>query len=84
MIIFQIPELIIGGVYIGALKTKMLSEKRRHIYLITIIALSILTPTADIFNLGIVMVPCLAIFEISLIGARVVERFKNKSRFLES
>lgn len=78
MTIFQIPILIIGGVYLGAFKTKMLSKKRRYIYLIITIALSILTPTADIFNLAIVLVPCIAIFEISLLGAIFIERLKKR------
>ena len=76
--VFQIPILIIGGIYLGAFKTKLLTTKRRYIYLILIIALAILTPTADIFNLGIVFIPCLVIFEVSLIGGKIVEFLKRK------
>jgi sec-independent protein translocase protein TatC len=77
-LVFQVPILIIGGIYFGAFKTKTLSKKRRYIYLIITIALAIITPTVDIFSLAIVLVPCLAIFEISLVGGKIVEAFKRK------
>lgn len=78
LVIFQVPIVIIGGIMLGAFKTTTLARKRRIIYLIVIIALSILTPTTDIFSLGIVLIPCLVIFEVSLIGGRMVEFFKRK------
>ena len=77
-IIFQVPILIIGGIYFGIFKTKTLSSKRKYIYPIITIALAIITPTVDIFSLLIVLIPCFAIFEISLIGGRIVEAFKKK------
>lgn len=77
-IIFQVPILIIGSIYIGILKTKILANKRRYIYLIITIALAIITPTTDIFSLIIILFPCLAIFEISLIGGKIIEIFKKK------
>ncbi|MEK7572719.1 MAG: twin-arginine translocase subunit TatC [Patescibacteria group bacterium] len=76
--VFQVPILVIGGIYLGVFKTKLLAAKRRYIYLILIIALAVFTPTADIFNLGIVFIPCIVIFEISLIGGKIVEFLKKK------
>ena len=76
--VFQIPILIIGGIYINAFKTKTLSNKRRYIYLASVIALAIITPTTDIFSLMIVFIPCLIIFEASLIGGYIIEFIKNK------
>lgn len=78
MAVFQVPILIIGGTYIGILKTKFLASKRRLIYFILLIALAIITPTTDVFSLGIIFIPCLAIFEISLIGGKIVEKLKRK------
>jgi sec-independent protein translocase protein TatC len=77
MTVFQAPIIIIGGVYLGILKTKFLAAKRKHIYLGLIIALAIITPTTDIFSLAILFIPCVAIFEISLIGAKFVEKIKR-------
>jgi len=78
-IIFQLPIIIIGGIKIGILKTKTLSKKRNYAYLIITIALAIITPTIDIFSLIIVLLPCILIFEISLIGGKLVEKLKRKN-----
>jgi sec-independent protein translocase protein TatC len=78
MIVFQVPILILSGIYLGVLKTKILANKRRIIYMILLVALAIITPTADVFSLAIIFVPCLAIFEVSLLGGKIVERIKKK------
>lgn len=77
-VIFQIPILIIGGISLGAFKAKTLVNKRRYVYLIITIALAVITPTTDIFSLCVVLIPCIVIFEFSLIGARIVEVLKRK------
>lgn len=76
--VFQIPILIIGGIYFNAFKTKTLADKRRYIYLVGIIALAFITPTTDIFSLGMVLLPCIVIFEISLLGGKLIEFLKRK------
>lgn len=78
MMIFQIPIVIMGGIYLGVLKTKFLAIKRKYIYIGLLIGLAIITPTSDIFNLAIVFIPCVIIFEISLIGGRIVEKIKRQ------
>jgi len=77
MMVFQAPIIIIGGVYLGMLETRLLTTKRKHIYIGLIIALAIITPTTDIFSLAILFIPCVIIFEISLIGARLIEKIKG-------
>lgn len=77
-LIFQVPVIIIGGIYFNIFQAKSLSGKRRSIYLLAIVALAIITPTTDIFSLMIVFIPCLIIFEMSLIGGKIVNFFKNK------
>ena len=77
MSVFQVPIFIIGGISMGAIKTKMLAHKRRIIYFILLVALAIITPTTDVFSLGIVFIPCLVIFEISLLGGRIIEYYKK-------
>lgn len=76
--IFQIPIIIISGIYINAFKTKHLRNKRKYIYLISIIFLAIITPTTDIFSLTIILLPFLFIFEISLILGNIIEFLKRK------
>lgn len=77
MTVFQVPILIVGGVSMGVLKTKLLGLKRKYIYIGLLVALAIITPTSDIFSLAIIFIPCLMIFEISLIGGRIVESLKK-------
>ncbi len=77
-LVFQIPLFIILGIYIGVFNTRLLGSKRGYIYVGMTIVLSILTPTPDIFSLGIILIPALFIFEISLIIGRIVEKFKKK------
>lgn len=76
--IFQIPIIIISGIYINAFKTKNLKNKRKYIYLISIILLAIITPTTDIFSLIIILLPFLFIFEISLFLGFIIEFLKRK------
>ncbi len=78
MIVFQVPILVTGGVYLELLKTKFLASRRRYIYLFLVISLAIITPTTDIFSLSIILVPCIFIFEISLLVGKLIERFKIK------
>lgn len=80
MVIFQVPIVIIGGIYLEILKTKFLAVKRKYIYIGLLIALAIITPTTDIFNLAIVFVPCIVIFEVSLIAGKIIEKIKRKER----
>ncbi len=77
-LIFQIPLFIVFGIYMGVFSTKFLGAKRGYIYVGITIALSILTPTPDMFSLAIILVPALFIFEISLIVGKIVERFGKK------
>lgn len=81
-LIFQVPIFIIGGIYLNVFSAKIMAKKRQYIYLIVTIALAIITPTVDIFSLIIVLIPCLVIFEISLIGGRiaVARKMKNKAK----
>lgn len=74
MIVFQVPILVTGGIYLEFFKTKLLKDKRRYIYLILIISLAIITPTTDIFSLLIILLPCIIIFEISLIIGKLIEK----------
>lgn len=72
-LIFQIPVLILAGLRLGAFSVSGLSAKRRYVYLFGLIALSVITPTTDLFNLAIVLAPTVLIFEISLLAGRLME-----------
>lgn len=77
--VFQVPVLIIGGIALGLIQTKIFANRRRIIYLVLLIALAIITPTTDIFSLCIIFIPCLIIFEISLLGGKIIENLKKRN-----
>lgn len=77
VIIFQIPIFVLAGIYLRLVSTKFLSSKRRYVYLISTITLAVLTPTTDLFNLAIMLVPTIFIFELSMIAGRIMEFFRK-------
>lgn len=79
IMVFQVPIVIIGGVYLKILKTKFLAVKRKFIYLGLLIALAVITPTTDLFSLAILFAPCIIIFEISLMIGRLIEKFQKQN-----
>ncbi|KND50491.1 MAG: sec-independent protein translocase protein TatC [Parcubacteria bacterium C7867-007] len=70
--IFQIPCIIAALAYTRVLDPGVIARRRGLAYLVAIIALSILTPTSDLYTLGLFLVPTLLLFEISLIIGRAV------------
>lgn len=80
MLVFQIPIIIITGLSLGIFTVKGLSKKRRYVYLLGTVALAIITPTTDIFNLGIILAPTIVIFEFSLIAGLIMQFTKRKKK----
>jgi sec-independent protein translocase protein TatC len=79
-VVSQIPLFVIAGSAIGALNTKVLASQRGYIYIAGLIALAIMTPTSDIFSLGMVAAPACLIFEGSLVVARMMKRFRRPTK----
>ncbi|MBX3452683.1 MAG: twin-arginine translocase subunit TatC [Planctomycetaceae bacterium] len=73
-VVFQTPLLVLSGIAIGAFDVGTLASKRRLIYLTGLIVLAVLTPTTDLFSLGIVALPALAMFEGSLLVGQIASR----------
>lgn len=78
-LIFQIPCVVVILAFLRLLNPKVLAEKRAISYIVAIIALSILTPTTDLFSLSLFLVPTLVIFEISILLGRAVYSLGNKA-----
>jgi sec-independent protein translocase protein TatC len=76
--LFQLPLFILAGSYIRAFEIATLSSKRRYIYVAGLIALAVITPTTDLFNLAIVAIPAFFLFEGSLVVARIIESLRRK------
>lgn len=68
---FEMPLVMLLLGMAGVVSAAMLSRYRRYAVLIIVIASAIITPTPDVFNLALMSVPLLALYEISIILVRM-------------
>lgn len=68
---FEMPLVMLLLGKAGVVNAAMLSNYRRYAVLIIVIASSIITPTPDLFNLALMSVPLLALYELSIILVRI-------------
>jgi sec-independent protein translocase protein TatC len=71
ILISQLPIIIFLCTATGVVTPQYLSKQRKMIYLGSVIFLSIITPTTDLFTLSLVLLPTVAIFEISIVIAKI-------------
>jgi sec-independent protein translocase protein TatC len=72
-IVFQLPLAIIAVTRLGIVKVEQLSANRRYAYL-AIAVLAAMLPGVDPISMLIEMVPLLALYELSILLARVLGR----------
>ncbi len=65
-IVFEMPVLSYILTRLGILKSGVLREKYRYAVVGILIAAAIITPTSDVFNLLLLAVPMLALYELSI------------------
>src|SRR5262245_16127628 len=70
---FQLPIAILGLVRVGALSAARLRRNRRLAY-VALVAFAILLPTVDPVSLVLEVAPLVALFELSVVLAAVLER----------
>lgn len=66
-IMFEIPVLAWFFAKIGLLKADFMKKNRRYAIVIILIVAAVITPTGDIFTLGIVSLPIFLLYEISIL-----------------
>lgn len=72
-IIFQMPLIIALLAKLGVVSSHFLVSRKRHAIVVMAVLSAILTPTMDIINMCIAMVPILGLYEISIWVARWFE-----------
>lgn len=77
--IFQIPCVIILLAAAKILNPSILSKNRPLAYVVMIIALSILTPTTDLYSLSLFLIPTLFIYELSVVLGRTVYFMRTRT-----
>lgn len=70
---FQVPLVVLLLSRIGIVSAAQMGEARKVVILIVFIAAAIITPTADVYNLLLLAVPMVLLFEIGLLAARLTE-----------
>jgi len=73
-LIFELPLLLTLLARIGVITASMLARHRRHALLINAIAAAVLTPTTDVFNMMVMLVPLTLLYEVGIWGARLFGR----------
>jgi len=68
---FQMPVLLVLLARVGIISAKTLSEKRRYAIIIIFVFAALVTPP-DVVSMMSLAVPMLALYELSVIGARMV------------
>lgn len=75
--IFEMPVVLMILGKMGVVTPEFLSHYRRHAFVIISVVAAVVTPTPDILTMLMVMVPMYILYEISIIGVRIVGGKKN-------
>jgi sec-independent protein translocase protein TatC len=76
--VFELPVVILLLTKMGVVTPVMLSKNRKYAVLISFILAAILTPTGDAFNLMLMAVPILILYEVGILASRFVANRKGK------
>ena len=73
-VVFELPVLCWLLAKIGVLKADFMKHYRRHAIVVIVILAAIITPTGDPFTLSLVAVPIYALWELSILIVKRVEK----------
>lgn len=68
---FELPLVMLLLGKAGIVNAALLSRYRRYAILLIVIASAIITPTPDLFNLSLMSVPLIVLYELSIVLVRV-------------
>lgn len=77
-LIFQIPLAAFALTKLGILTPKFLSSKRKEAYFFLSVFAAIITPTTDIFNMALFVVPMIILYEIGIVLSKAVYKSQLK------
>jgi len=82
--IFETPLLLALIARLGLVTTKQLSKGRRYALVGIAVLAALVTPTPDAFNMMLVMVPLLVLYELGIVLAWFAERARRKALIMEA
>jgi sec-independent protein translocase protein TatC len=71
---FELPLILALLSYIRVVNAAFLTRNRRYAILLIAILAAVVTPTPDVFNMGLMGVPLYLLFEIGVILVKIIER----------
>lgn len=74
---FELPLVTLILHRLGFISVTFLTEHRRYAILLGAILTAIITPTPDAFTMGSLLLPMLALYEMSIVLMRLAERRQN-------
>ncbi|MGZ4550430.1 MAG: twin-arginine translocase subunit TatC [Blastococcus sp.] len=81
---FEVPLIAVALNLVGILSHRVLSRSRRWIFFLTLVFAAVITPTQDPFTMLLMAVPMIALFEIAIQIARVVDKRRVRRADVES
>lgn len=76
-VIFELPLAVTLASRMGLVTPAFLARHRRYALLVNAILAAVLTPTSDLFNMAIMLVPLTVLYEIGILGARLFGRSRR-------
>ncbi|MCZ6875627.1 MAG: twin-arginine translocase subunit TatC [bacterium] len=73
-VMFELPLVTFVLHRLGFISIAFLTQNRRYAVLVAAVVTAILTPTPDAFTMTMLLVPLLALYEVSILVLRIVER----------
>ncbi|MDQ3779368.1 MAG: twin-arginine translocase subunit TatC, partial [Chloroflexota bacterium] len=73
-IAFQLPVIMFVLAKIGIVSPEKMREWRKYAYLALVIASAVITPSTDPFNLALVAIPLVILYELGAVISRVFAR----------
>ncbi len=81
-LVFELPIAIIFLTKMGIITVSFLTRNRKYAILINFIVAAILTPTPDVFNQLLMAGPLIALYEVGIIGAKILCRDSKTGKTL--
>ena len=81
---FEMPLIAVALNLVGVLSYDVLRRSRRWIFFLTIVFAAFITPTQDPFTMMLMALPMIALFELAIQIARVVDKRRARRAAVES
>ena len=71
---FQVPVIVAFVATVGIASSSQVASLRRYIWLVMCIAAAVITPTTDLVTLFLLLGPMMALLEVGILAARMIEK----------